>query len=509
MAGSATLAALVVAALLVRPLREGLVGYDAAASVIYFQRIAEGHHLEAFLGATPKALLTITYGVAYSLTHDWRAVSWLVIAAYSLGIGAASLLALRMAGTVAAAFVAIGLIGCAELLRDVDLAYAVSWALLSWMVAGLLVSNATPRYAWAGIALAVGGLARFETLIIVGTIALLLIVEGALARAGRRSSSIRVRLPLLIGGLALPLQALHDWLLTGDPLYAERVPVLGSVGVHVMSVGDTVAFIVGHYAEEPIVILLAGIGLTALLRSRRFEILWGLVILGPGIAAFLVFLAARGIYVSDRYITPADVAVIFAAGIGLAALRAPVVEFGRTVFVSEAGTLHARYRPIFLAMVGVIVAGAGIRPFGPLDASTRRAIAVNAAVHRDLTASTPAIRTAIDGMPNVRDLPGDGSPTAALGTHAVLLVPVLTVPQLAVDLQLPLTALVGTVGNKLATDGSYPRVGQVVFHDVDRDFPGAPFALFEVDRPTTLEAITLVPLAISANHRWWLIRIDP
>ena len=79
------------------------------------------------------------------------------------GIAASAVLAYRLSGVVAAAFAVVGLLGSAELLTDVDLAYAVSWALLCWAVAGLLEMTARPRFAWAGILLAIGGLARYET----------------------------------------------------------------------------------------------------------------------------------------------------------------------------------------------------------------------------------------------------------------------------------------------------------------------------------------------------------
>jgi hypothetical protein len=503
-AGSAFVLSLAVAALIVRPFHVGTAGYDAAASVLYFERISSGRTLEAFVGATPKALLTGVYGVAFSIVPDWRVVSWLAILAYAAGISASATLAYRLAGPVAAGFVAVGLVGSAELLQDVDLAYAVSWALLACAVAGLLVSAPKPRYAWAGLTLAVGGLARAETLIIV-VLAGVLIVAGTLIarRRGLPTNALRDRGPILLGLLAIPIQAGHDWLLTGDPLYAQRVPVLGSVGLPLVGVPGAIRFVIGHYAGEPLLIVLAVVGLAALAIRRRMDVVTGLLALGPGVAAFIVFLGLQRIYVSNRYIAPADLAITFAAGIGLANVSVPLLK--RATRVARRGTGRA----LAAALVGGLVAFVIVRPFGPIDLPTRRAIVTNGLVHRDVALVIAPIDAALATLEHARDWPADGSPTGPTGTRAVLLVPILTVPQMAVDLRLPLSTLTGTVATSIATDGSYPRIGQLVFHDVDRDRPAAAFRIFEVDRSTSAGAILLNPILVDANHRFWLDRIDP
>ena len=492
------------AAWIVRPIHVGMLGYDAAASVLYFQRLLAGTTLEAFTGATPKALLTGVYGLAYSLVPDWRVISWLAIAAYAGGIACSAVLAYRLSGIVAAAFVVVGLVGSAELLRDVDLAYAVSWALLCWAIAGLLVTASRPRFAWAGIVLAVGGLARYETLILVGLAGLALLGGAALARAqGRPMTSLRARAPILLGLLALPIQALHDWLLTGDPLYASNVPVIGSAGLPLVGVSGALRAIGNHYAAEPVLIALAVLGLATLVLRARWEIAGGLVALALGVMAFIVFLAIRRIYISDRYIAPADIALTFAAAIGLGSLRVPPLE------VPFRGRLPRNGLVTVAAIVGSVTALAVVRPFGPLDRTTRSAITVNAAVHRDIALVVPDLRRELADVPGVRAWPTDSSPTGAMGARSILLAPVLTVPQLAVELGLPLSSISGTVGASITTDGTYPRPGQLVFHQVDRDQPPAAFTLFEVDRATTVGHITVDPLLVDAAHRFWLVRIGP
>jgi hypothetical protein len=67
-------AALVLIGIVIRPFATGLVAFDGASSVLYFDRIVSGQRLEAFVNTTPKPLLTLVYGVAHSLTGDWRAI---------------------------------------------------------------------------------------------------------------------------------------------------------------------------------------------------------------------------------------------------------------------------------------------------------------------------------------------------------------------------------------------------------------------------------------------------
>jgi hypothetical protein len=496
-------AALSVALWIIRPIHVGAVGYDAAASVLYFQRITGGTRLEAFVGATPKPLLTVVYGTAYALFHDWRIVSCLAIGAYGLGIALTAALAKRVAGPVAGAFAAVGLIGSAGLLVDVDVAYAVPWALCSWALAGLLVTQARPRFALAGVVLGLGALARFETLIVVGcagaAIALAILVAR---RSGRDSTPVRAGWPILLGLAALPIQALHDWLLTGDPVYSERVPVLGSLGAPLIGIGGAVRFLIAHYASEPLLVALAAIGLFTLVAQHRWAIALGILALGPGIGAFICFLAARDIYVSTRYVTPADLALTFAAAIAIASIR---------IHVPGQVTLP-RWPPVLVplaaAATGGLIALMIIRPFGPIDHATRATILQNAAVERDLATVTPTIAASIADDPAAHASPTGGSATAKMGSAARLLVPILTVPQIAVDLKLPLPFVAGSDRAAITDQGGYPRPGQLLFHDVGRDNLGGAYAPFEVAVPTRVGNILVDPLLVEGG-RFWLVRIGP
>ncbi|HKG19118.1 MAG TPA: hypothetical protein VKB00_05215, partial [Candidatus Limnocylindrales bacterium] len=72
--GIAVLAVIAVVAvgLVVQPFGPSLHDPDAAASVLFFDRIAAGNRLEAFVPTTPKPLLTLLYGAAWNATGDWR-----------------------------------------------------------------------------------------------------------------------------------------------------------------------------------------------------------------------------------------------------------------------------------------------------------------------------------------------------------------------------------------------------------------------------------------------------
>ncbi|HEX8940937.1 MAG TPA: hypothetical protein VF763_12325 [Candidatus Limnocylindrales bacterium] len=496
--------AVAVAAYVVRPFQAGTLGFDAAASVLYFDRILAGRHLETFLGATPKPLLTVLYGAVHAVVPDWRAISVLAIVAYASAIAAATTLAFRLAGIAAAAFVAIGLVGSAKLLQDVDAAYAVSWALLCWSAAGLLVSADRPRYGLAGLALALGGLARFETLIVTGAAALLL-AGAAGAALARRSGwgPVRARLPLLLGALTLPVQALHDWLLTGNPAYSQTVPVLGSVGLPLSGVDGVIAAIRAHYAPEPGLVLLALLGVPLLVRRDR-HVAAGSLALALGVLLFLVSLGQAGIFVSDRYFAPVDLALIFVAGIGLGSLRVSSLTARLAALRRPA---RRATLPVLATVAGGLAALALVRPFGPLDRATRRDANFNGVLHADVERLTPTIQAALAAAGARPPALDDGDGTGPTGSQAVVLVPVLTVPQLAVDLDLPLSAIGGTDGARVAVDGTYPKAGQLVLHYAGRDDPPSAFEVFEVDRPTQEGAIEIDPVRVDPAGRFWLVRI--
>ena len=122
-------AAAVVGAWLVRPFDARPAYTDAAASVLYFDRIVAGRHLEAFVNTTPKPLLTLVYGALHSLAGDWRPGAWVSVLVLAAGIVMASELVRRIAGLEAAAFATVALIGSHMLLAEVGWGQGLPWAL--------------------------------------------------------------------------------------------------------------------------------------------------------------------------------------------------------------------------------------------------------------------------------------------------------------------------------------------------------------------------------------------
>jgi len=495
--------ATLVAVVRIRPQAAGQIGYDSAAAVLYFDRIMAGRHLEAFVAATPKALLTVVYGATHAIFGDWRVISALSVLVYGLNVTLAALLAKRLAGPVAAGFAAVGLIGSVALLEDASAAYAVGWAVLGWLVAGLALTWSRPRYALAGTALLLAGLARFETLLIAGTATVVLVGATVAARRWPSLRPPRAAWLLLISLAAFPLQMIHDWLLTGDPFWAEAVPAIVSADVQVIGPVTALQHAISHYLSMGPLVLLALLGAAHLVTRKAWAIALGLAVLGPGIVAFIVFLAARQIYISGRYFYPADIAVLFAASLGVGTLRVPVLRLRR---ISR--DLPAALRVVGPILGGAIVAALVVSPYAPLDRDLTKKIRTNLALFQNVNAALPAMRAAIDAIPGVRAFPSDGSPRRRGDDRAVLLVPFLLQPRLAVDLGLPVTAISSSSAARISATGSYPAPGQIVYHDSRNDLPAAPFRLLEVTAPTTVGSIRIVPLAADPVRQFWLVRID-
>jgi hypothetical protein len=485
-----------------RPWQVGAVGSDAASSVLYFDRLVAGVQLERFLGTTPKPFLTVVYGLLHAAFDDWRPISWLVVVVYGLGIGAAAILAERVSRSLTAGvFVAAGLIASSGLLLDMSLAYTVSWSLLLWSVAGLAASSDRPRYGLAGLGLLVAALIRPETLLICGLAAILLAVKAIAAQAGRGSAPPRAAWLVLLGLLAIPLGMAHDLALTGDALYALQVPGVGTGIRDPQSSGTALRIVTRHLMAFLPMLPLAALGVVVLVQRRAWPVLVGLTALGPGVAAFVLFLGSRDVFVIDRYALPIDLAIIVAAGVGFSALAAPALSIvlANRPWVRAAG--HAA--------IAVALALALSPTVAPLDRSLITQIRNERAVIADFTGARPSLAEALDAVPSVRARPDRAEPLNPVADGPlVLLVPARLLPQAAVDLRLPLTRIARTDPSRLAADGSYPVVGQLIYHDADLDTPPAAFAFLEVGLPTTLGPIRIVPLRVDDGRLTWVIRID-
>src|SRR6266511_1005048 len=423
----ASILAVAVAVFVIRPLHGGAVDYDSTASVIYLDRIITGRHLEHALAATPKPFLTVVFGILHSIFHDWRPLVWATIAAYGMSIGAAAVLARRVENVAAGAFVVIALVGAAPLLVDVSRAYAVAWAFLGWSIAGLALSAERPRFGLAAIALMLASLARIETLIIIVVGAIALVAGWGYSRWRHAAGPPRAA-----------------WLLTGDPLFWARVSATFSASVTAAVASQGPGYMIGWVTRFVggfgALAILAIVGFLSLIRQRRFPLALGLVALGPGVAAFLVFLAARGIFVSTRYAMPIELATLFAAGIGFGSLRIPWLRELLDRAISNRGLTWIRVPAsaagaILFAMVSAALLA---KPFGPLDRATTQLIRTELKVAVDGDRLVPLVRRVLSTFTGISMAPMSGISDPSTASSAVILrVPGLQVPRFAVDIDLP------------------------------------------------------------------------
>lgn len=481
---AAFLVALGAAAELARPFRGSSIAFDSQVAVLHWQRITGGQVLEMFVTTTSKPVLTVAYGLLHAISGDWRAVAWAAILVFALGVAAASLLAWRVAGPAAAGFAAVALAGAGSLAFDVGHALAMPWALAGWAAAGLAVTSDRPRHALAGVALLVAALARIETLVLVAAIGLALAAVTAMGRSTPRRAWLTVVVPLA----ALPVMCIHDWLLARDPFLwlavAARYSVITDLAV--LSPLEVISLLVSRYAALGGLALLAALGVASLIRRRDHAafgpIVAGLLGLGPAMAAFLVVLALRGTFVSDRYAAPIDVAVVLAAAIGIAAIRLAPAEG------SSSQPLPARWRPLGTAVIGAIAAGVLVWPTGLLAPALRSAVADNLASAADLGRVVPALdevlarRRAVEGVPRLA-VPG------TLG------------PRIAVDLAMPLTA----IANTDAIDEDTLTPGLVIFHHRRAERRPSLHSFLEIDAPAVIRGIRLEPIAADPERGWWIV----
>jgi hypothetical protein len=480
---------------LARPVQTASIAFDSQVAVLHFLRLVEGHRLEVLLSTTPKPLLTVLYGPAYALFGDWRPVAWLAIAAYVADVILAAALAYRLGGAIAAAFGAVAIMMVPTLLFDVGFALATPWALLLWLAAGFAVSAARPRWLLAGIALGLASLARLETLVVVGT-AIVALGWGSFAPirlvpAGRRPPRAAWLTPLAALG-AIPVMLVHDALLTGDPFYWTTVAARYSAAtrMHVMSPAEVLRFLVDRYWSSGALSLLAVAGVARLWIDRQRAVVVGLVGLGPGIAAFLVLLAVRGIFVSDRYAAGIDVAVAFSAAFGFGWLARIVVAAA----ADRVATLR-HWQGAALVGVSAVLALVIAGPYWLVDRTVRPAVHGNLRLAADSDRSVPVL------MAGLADAPAPAS------SQPRVLVPVPVLPRMAIDLDLLIGEVAGTDAARVDVTTGYPAPGQLMLHSRAGD-PALPgFEALEVSEPTVVGEVTVDPLLADPDRGLWNLRI--
>jgi hypothetical protein len=457
---------------------------DEHAAVRYFDRLVGGDRLEDPLLSSPKPLLTVVHGLAWHAAGDWRLLEAVTVAAFALAVVCLARSAARLGGLPAAAATVVAVAGSGPLVLQAARGNSLVFAVAGWSVAldaltkggrraGRDPGGSGAAWALAAAALTAAGLARAETWL------LLPVAAGYGVVAWHRGQR---RALWLVLPLAAPLLWLaHDWLLTGDPLYGIRVPGRYTdlvSGRQVVPPGEWGSLVARRYLAEPILLVLAAVGATWLVRRRAWVWVAGLGITGVGVLALLGLEAWQGTYISWRYFDPADVVLRLTAALGAAALAAPLG--GRVGWAGLAAVVGA-----------ALVAGVACWPLAPGDPL------VDSTLDRDrrLSANTA---TAIDVLRPVAAEPG--TVITASGPQRV---------RVAVELGLPLDRVRDLFLAGLAVPLDQALAGSgAVFHDADGDRPTERFAPLSTTVPTQVGGLEVVPIRTDRGRGLYVHRVE-
>jgi len=470
---------------------------DEHAAVLYFDRLVAGERLEEPLLSSPKPLLTVVHGLAWRAGHDWRLLEALGVAAFALAVVCLARAAGRLGGPPAGAATALAVAGSGPLVLQAARGNSMVFALAGWSVAidALTRGRGTaepgrdrgaagsdrdrrptgptgPAWGLAAGALLVAGLARPESWLLLPLAA----AYGLLAwRRGDR------RAVLLVLPLAAPLLWLaHDWLLTGDPLYAVRVPGRYTdlvSGRQVVPPADWLALVARRYAADPLLLALAAAGVVWLVRRRAWLWLVALGATGIGVLTLLGLQAWQGTYISWRYFDPADLAVRLSAAFGAAALA----TWAAARLVRGRGAVAG----------AVLLVGVACWPLAPGDP------VVSSTLDRDTRLSANAA-TAIGVLAPVAA--EQGTIVTASGPQRV---------RVAVELRLPLERVrdLFLAGRAAPLDQALAG-SAAVFHDADGDRPTERFAPLSVTVPRRVGKVELVPLRTDPGRGLYVHRVE-
>jgi hypothetical protein len=470
---------------------------DEHAAVLYFDRLVAGERLEEPLLSSPKPLLTVVHGLAWRAGHDWRLLEALGVAAFALAVVCLARAAGRLGGPPAGAATALAVAGSGPLVLQAARGNSMVFALAGWSVAidALTRGRGTaepgrdrgaagsdrdrrptgptgPAWGLAAGALLVAGLARPESWLLLPLAA----AYGLLAwRRGDR------RAVLLVLPLAAPLLWLaHDWLLTGDPLYAVRVPGRYTdlvSGRQVVPPADWLALVARRYAADPLLLALAAAGVVWLVRRRAWLWLVALGATGIGVLTLLGLQAWQGTYISWRYFDPADLAVRLSAAFGAAALA----TWAAARLVRGRGAVAG----------AVLLVGVACWPLAPGDP------VVSSTLDRDTRLSANAA-TAIGVLAPVAA--EEGTIVTVSGPQRV---------RVAVELGLPLERVrdLFLAGRAAPLDQALAG-SAAVFHDADGDRPTERFAPLSVTVPRRVGKVELVPLRTDPGRGLYVHRVE-
>jgi hypothetical protein len=487
---------------LVRPLSGGPAASDAASSVLYFERIVSGRHLEAWLNTTPKPLLTVVYGILHAIDGQWRLVSLATVVLTAIGIVLAAEAVRRVAGIGGAAFAAVGLIGSLSLLTETSWAYGLPWAFALWMAAGLMLLRDRPRYGLAGGFLLLAGLARPETFILLGLASLVLAGAAVRGQLPTRGAWL-----ITIGWLAIPVMCLHDLLLTGDPFWWLSVAphAVELAGGRARSLAGTMYMSASRLISMIVLVLGALVGGIIVLRRRAWVATAGLIGLGPLIIVYTWLLAVRNIHTLTHYLHPIDLATILGAAIGVGVL----LSKARSRLVSRVPRLAGPMGSTLVVAAAIALAVASSPEFSPLSARARQRIAAEGQLDGRVASLLPILEASLPANPvRTTHAPGPmGSPDPATVT---LFIPRHRLPRMAVDLDLPLTSIAVLVPASVDLARGYPPVGSVVYMDgtIDPASIGSSTAVLRVTTATTVDGVRIVPVKTDPTEGIWIVRVE-
>jgi hypothetical protein len=509
---------------------------DGHASALYFERLIHGQRLEELLLSTPKPLLTLTHGLAWTITHDWRTVTLLTIIAFALAVTALARTAARVGGLPAAVASLVAVAGSGTLLLQVARGNSLVWALAGWAVAlDALTARERPRWLLAGGALLIAGLARTESWLLLPLVALYA------AWAWRRGD--RAALWLLAAFAAPVIWLAHDFALIGDPLWSSAIPARYTdliAGRQVIPPTTWAAEIARRYAAEPALLALAVAGAAWLVVRRAWQPAVGIAALALGVLVLLGWYASQGVYISWRYFDPPDVAVRLLAAFGAAWLatwlatalatmrptRNPSVRSDRKPLsdpnplsdprplsdrnplsdpnpTSDPSPTRERSSPArssstrtagISAIAGVVTCLAVVAaawPIGPADPL------VDSTLDRDTRLAANAT-TAVESL---RPVAAGGQPVTVSGPQRV---------RIALALDQPLGQVRDLFVDTLHTplDQALAKVG-AVYHDADGDRPTERFTPLTRTTPGSLGSLQLTPIHTDPGTGLYVHRVAP
>ena len=315
----------------------GLVNYDTLYALVWGRQLAhgEGPDLEVAIAPTPHPLANLGATLLSPLSswqvdglHGELAASAVVGLAYiSLALLGWVVFALGREWFNAAAGALAALIVLTRVpVLDFGARAYVDIPFLVLVLGALLVETRRPRAGAPVLGLlAIAGLLRPEAWLFSAAYLLWLLWPGlrsAARRAGpQRAAAWRDAAPLVLLAAGAPLLwALHDLLLTGEPLHSltgtrDNAALLGRV-TGIEHVPTATPRRLGEILREPVLLAAVGGGLLALAWRRDRRVRLGVTAGVVALAAFCV-LAAAGLPIITRYLLLSATLLAIFAGAGV------------------------------------------------------------------------------------------------------------------------------------------------------------------------------------------------